>query len=464
MPEKNIKMIQPQPTIQAKDRRLKNFNEVSLGYSKRIATEEARRCPQCAQPACRQGCPLDIDIPLFIRLIREGHYKAAHDKIQEQNPWPGICGRVCAAPCEKACILNQEGDPIGIRSLERFAYDHGRRKPLFSQQPASPKEKRIAVIGSGIAGLTAAWELSSYYSVVVYEALPYVGGVLSYGISEFRLPKKIVEEGIGDLKERDIAFKTNYLLGSILKVEDILARNFEAVVLSPGRGGVLHCDMPGIFAPDVLFAEEILVAANLWDKDVLLREVNRKVKANVVILGSDYGAMDVARILRRLGKNVAVVFPATEEDLNISAQERDQALQEGVVLHPLTKPIKILTNENNDVVGVTCMNMDFADAGGHGGWEILPVPDSDFTLDAETVIVSQGKRDPLSYKRMIPNLRLEQDGSIWMDQETGMTSMKNVFACGQSVDMLMTLPDAIADGKRVARGVVQYLQERRKDA
>lgn len=452
-------MNQPQTATQPGQKRIRNFNEVSLGFSKKTTFEEARRCPQCANPVCIKGCPLGINIPGFIRQLREGNWHDAQAQIKEESWLPAVCGRICSAPCEVACVLNEEEAPIAIRALERFASDYGRTH--LSKQKKSPTgDKRIAIVGAGPAGLTAAAQLAKKgYPVTILESQDKPGGVLRYGIPEFRLPKKILDHEIEEICRLGVEIKTNFFIGQILSLQDFFTQGFSSILLATGAGRPKFMDLPGSHLGGVYYGEEFLMRVN--GRGTIGRgPAAFPIGEKVVVIGSGNTALDCARLGVRLGRNVTLMFRRTEEEMRVRREEREYGKEEGVRFEPLLKPFEILGNTRNFVSGLKCVRMDYADSEGKGSWELIPVPDSEFVLETDTVIIAIGHEpNALQALRGDISLKLKEDGSIWIDEQTGMTSHQGIFACGNAAANAGPVVEAMASGKNVAEKIDQYLSQ-----
>ncbi len=447
-------MGQPETPQQPKDRRVKNFSEVSFGLTKSIAQTEARRCPQCAEPTCNSGCPLGIDIPGFIRALREGDATASLAKIKERNPLPAVCGRVCLAPCEPACIFNDEGEPIAIRALERFAADNGRAR---SRTPAATKGKTVAIIGSGPSGLTAAADLAHKgYSVTIFESLPQAGGMLRYGIPEFRLPSKVLDAEIADIQALGVEIQTNVIVGEMTSFEELTAA-YHAVLLATGAGSPQPPGLSGDHLIGVYFAQELLLRVNMLSAANYPKSPTPALLgSHVAVIGSGYAALDCARAALRLGKKASIIFAGLEEEIDVYPQERKDAIAEGVKLESLTRPLAIVGSKDNTVAGITCERLDFTD-NASGKWDVKTVPGSEFMLEADTVILAGGSRPSGAFKRFLPDLVWTPEGNVRVNELTGLTSLKNFFATGDLATSAGTVVDAMASGKRAAQKIAEYL-------
>lgn len=438
-------------------KRSKNFQEISLGLPKKSMIEEGIRCPQCHDAPCNHGCPLGVDIPGFIRLVREGDSVGALAKIREANDLPDICGRVCLAPCEKACVLSQEKIPIGIRALERYACDHGR--PRFAAKKIiHPTGKKVAIIGSGPAGLTAASRLAQAgLKVVVHEMLPLCGGMLRFGIPEFRLPKNVLDAQIEEIRSLGVEFKTNFSVGQSMRLEQFLSEGYSAVLLTIGKNSTALHELAGADLGGVYYAKEILLSANARFEDQYKKNPVPLIGPCVAVIGYDNAALDCARICLRIGRQVTLIFPETAEDLKVYPDDLELAQEEGLHLEALAKPLGILA-AGNFASGVQCVRMDFADTDGSGKWEIKPVPASEFVVEASTVILAQGFKTNAAPLFWGANLKINENGSIWTDPVTSLTSLPHVYAAGDAVAGVSSLVEAMASGKKAANLIIKSLK------
>lgn len=441
-----------------KEKRQRSVSEVSLGYPKKVCLTEAQRCPQCSDPVCKPGCPLGVDIPGFIRLLREGNPTAAYQKIKEQNEFPSICGRICLAPCEKACVFHKEDNPIGIRTLERYAADHGRGGGLLRKAPTLTG-KKVAVVGSGPAGMTAAAQLARQgFRVTIFESLPLAGGVLRYGIPEFRLPRDILETELQELKWQGVEIKTNIHIGQAVSIKELFAHDFAAVLLTAGAGSPRFSELPGAESAGVYYAAELLIQFNLIHS--LKNPAGFSLGSKVVVLGTSSAAIDAARVCRRLERDTTLVLPMTEEDVLDYPQELVLAKEEGVRVEALTKAVEILSNEESCVTGLKCKHLDFASEGQSAGkWVLAEVPESEFILSADSVILAQGLRPSTGVLRVVPGLKTTEQGTVWIDPQTRMTSVDKVFAAGDVASACGSVVEAMASGKKAAQQIAQYLKK-----
>jgi glutamate synthase (NADPH/NADH) small chain len=407
-----------------------------------------------------KACPLGIDIPRFIRFLREGDAANAYAKIREQNSLSSICGRICSAPCEKACILKDEGvPPIGIRALERYATDYGRTRPARRLSDHSSR-KKVAVVGSGPAGLAAAVELAQRgYQVTVFESFDKAGGILRYGIPEFRIPKRILDAEIAEVKSAGIKMEMNFLVGHTATLEELRNQDFAAILLATGAGVPKFRDLPGANLGGVYYGEEFLMRVNRATGTMFSRKLDKlPLGQKIAVIGAGNTALDCARSAVRLGKEVTLIFRRTEEDMRVRKDERLYAKEEGVHFEPLVKPVEILGNANHFVDGLKCVRMDFADPDGSGQWQITPVPGSEFFIEADTVVIATGHKPNSLLNQDVAELAVNEDGTIKVKDEGGMTSVPGVFVAGNVQTNAGPVVKAIASGKKVATAIDSYLR------
>ena len=445
-------------------KRGKNFNEVALGYTEKLAVEEANRCLACKKPTCVEGCPVEVDIPAFISFVQEKNFKAAIQKIKEMNCLPAICGRVCPQEdqCEKLCTLAKKYEPIGIGRLERFVADWEREQGV-GEVPRKKKRtgKRVAVVGSGPAGLTVAGDLALQgHSVTVFEALHKAGGVLVYGIPEFRLPKSIVEEEINYVRSLGVEIKTSMVIGKVLTVDDLLdSRGYDAVFIGTGAGFPWFMGIPGENLNGVYSANEFLTRANLM-KAYLFPKYDTPIKRGkrVAVIGGGNVAMDSARTALRLGADeVYLVYRRSEKEMPARDEEVEHAKEEGIIFKLLTNPKRIL-GEDGWVKGMECYQMELGEPDASGRCRPVAIEGSEFVLDVDVVIVAVGTSANPLIPESTPNLKLSKKGYIEADEESGLTSRKGVFAGGDIVTGSATVILAMGAGRKAARAIHEYLQ------
>jgi len=446
--------------------RRENFNEVALGFTSAQAQTEAQRCLNCKKPLCVQGCPVEIDIPRFIKLLAEGDPEAALAKIKEKNSLPAICGRVCPQEnqCEKLCILGKKGEPIAIGALERYCADWGRAHQSGEQFPEVKATKgNVAVVGSGPAGLTAAADLAQMgYQVTVFESLHAPGGVLRYGIPEFRLPKEIVDYEVKYLEKLGVEIKTNFLIGKTLTLKELFDQGYQAIFIGTGAGLPYFLGIPGENLNGVYSANEFLTRVNLmkaykfpeYDTPICLGQ-------RVAVVGAGNVAMDAARTALRLGaEEVSIVYRRSREEMPARLEEIENAEEEGIIFRLLTNPVRLEGNETGDVTAMICQKMELGEPDASGRRRPVPIPGSEFALPVDTVVVAIGQGPNPILLQGTEGLALNKRGYIEVDPETLMTSIPGVFAGGDIVTGAATVIAAMGAGKKAARAIDRYLTER----
>ena len=433
--------------------RATNFKEVALGYTVQMAQDEAARCLHCKNAPCVSGCPVNVPIRDFIAQIRQGDYAGAYATIRSQNGLPAICGRVCPqeTQCESKCIRGIKGEPVGIGRLERFVADWAMEHGATVSQHPSPKGKRAAVIGSGPAGLTCAADLAQRgWQVTVYEALHTPGGVLMYGIPEFRLPKALVQREIDAIKAMGVEFITNAVVGRSMTVDELLAQGYDAVFVGSGAGLPNFQHIPGESLCGVYSANEFLTRINLMKAyDFPQHDTPVKVGHRVAVIGGGNVAMDAARCARRLGAEVTIVYRRSEKEMPARLEEVHHAREEGVIFRMLTNPTAILGDENGFVRAMTCVEMELGEPDKRGRRRPIPKPDSAFDLPVETVIVAIGNSPNPLIKKTTPDLPTEKWGGITADA-SGKTGKAHVYAGGDAVTGAATVILAMGAGKKAA--------------
>lgn len=448
---------------QPAEERVKNFFEVSLGLSKAEAEKEASRCLQCRNPACVKGCPVNIDIPSFIKLIKEGRQKEALEKIKEKNNLPAVCGRVCPQEnqCEAMCVLNNKGIPINIGALERYASDYSpvRGKGAAGRTLQAVRRERIAIVGSGPAGLTCAADLAKLgFRVTLFESLHIPGGVLSYGIPEFRLPKNIVRDEVGYIKNLGVDIKVDTLIGRTFTLEDLFKEGFRAVFLALGAGlpqflGIEGENLPGVYSANEFLTRVNLMKAYKFPEYATPLNVGKK----VAVIGAGNVALDCARVALRLGSQVRIVYRRTRNEMPGRKEEIENAKSEGVEFNLLTQPVRITANEKGIVNGLECIKMELGEPDATGRRRPVPVKDSVFFLEADTVIVAIGQNPNPLLPKTTAGLATNADGTIKVNNDF-MASIPGVFAGGDITSGADTVISAMGAGKRAAAAIDRYIK------
>jgi len=451
----------PMPEQPAEERR-KNFNEVALGYTKEDALAEASRCLSCKEPKCVEGCPVNVDIPGFIKLVCEEDFAGAIEQIKGTNALPAICGRVCPqeTQCEALCVLGKKGQPVAIGRLERFCADYERQQGVKVPEIPEPTGKKVAVVGSGPSGLTAAADLAKLgHKVTVFESLHKAGGVLSYGIPEFRLPKEIVRQEVEYIEQLGVEFKPNYIIGRI-KTLDELCDEFDAVFLGTGAGLPSFMGIPGENFNGVYSANEFLTRVNLMKAYDPEYDTRVRLGKHVVVVGGGNVAMDAARSALRLGaEEVSIVYRRGEEEMPARREEIEHAKEEGITFRLLTNPVRILGDEKFNATAVECIKMELGEPDKSGRRSPVPVEGSEFTIPAEVVVIAIGTSpNPMIFKGS-EGLDQSKRGTVVADEETGATSKCGVFAGGDVVTGAATVISAMGAGKKAAKAIDEYLKE-----
>ena len=445
--------------------RAANFEEVCLGYNKEEAMEEASRCINCKNAQCIKGCPVSIDIPGFIEKIKEGDVKAAYQVISESSALPAVCGRVCPqeSQCEGKCIRGIKGEPISIGKLERFAADWASENGIKPQGAAEKNGKKVAVIGSGPAGLTCAGDLAKMgYDVTVFEALHEPGGVLVYGIPEFRLPKtKVVAKEIENVRSLGVKIETNVVVGKAVTIDVLLnEEGFDAVFIGSGAGLPKFMGIPGEQANGVFSANEYLTRSNLmkaFNEDSNTPIMRGK---KVAVVGGGNVAMDAARTALRLGAEVHVVYRRSEEELPARVEEVHHAKEEGIIFNLLTNPVEILADDKGWVTGIRCIKMELGEPDESGRRRPVEVPGSEFDIEVDTVIMSLGTSPNPLISSTTEGLEVNKWKCIVADEEFGKTTKEGVYAGGDAVTGAATVILAMGAGRAGAKGIDEYLRNK----
>ena len=445
--------------------RAKNFDEVCLGYNEEEAVEEATRCIKCKNPQCVKGCPVSIDIPGFIGAIENKDFEGAYNTISKYSALPAICGRVCPqeSQCEQKCIRGIKGAPISIGKLERFTADWAREHGVKPTKADKMNGKRVAVVGSGPAGLTCAGDLAKLgYEVTIFEALHEPGGVLVYGIPEFRLPKEdVVKPEIENVKSLGVKIETNVIVGRTVTIDELLnEEGFDAVFIGSGAGLPKFMGIPGENANGVFSANEYLTRSNLMK--AFRDDFDTPIVAGkkVAVIGGGNVAMDAARTALRLGAEVHIVYRRSEEELPARVEEVHHAKEEGIIFDLLTNPKEILVDENSHVKGMKCVRMELGEPDESGRRRPVEVEGSEFVMDLDTVIMSLGTTSNPLITSTTEGLDTNKWQCIVADEETGKTSKDRVFAGGDAVTGAATVILAMGAGKAAAKGIHEYLQNK----
>lgn len=442
--------------------RATNFNEVCLGYSLEEAKREASRCLNCKNAQCMKGCPVSINIPAFIAEVKEGNIEKAYQIISESSALPAVCGRVCPqeSQCEGKCIRGIKGDPVAIGKLERFVADYAAEHHLKPAVQAEKKNKKVAVIGSGPSGLTCAGELAKKgYDVTIFEALHEAGGVLVYGIPEFRLPKKdVVAKEIENVKSLGVKIETNVVVGKAVTIDELLEdEGFDAVFIGSGAGLPKFMGIRGETANGVFSANEYLTRSNLMKAFDENSTTPIKIGKKVAVVGGGNVAMDAARTALRLGSEVHIVYRRSEEELPARVEEVHHAKEEGIIFNLLTNPVEILQNDEGWVTGMKCIKMELGEPDESGRRRPVAIPGSEFVMDVDTVIMSLGTSPNPLISSTTKGLDVNGRKCIIASEDTGATSKEGVYAGGDAVTGAATVILAMGAGKAAAKGIDEYL-------
>ena len=458
------KTVVPIPK-QAPEARRRNFNEVALGYTEEQALAEASRCLQCPKPQCVSGCPVEIDIPAFIQLMKDKQFDEAIKKIKEKNCLPAICGRVCPQEeqCQKLCVLGKVGDPVSIGRLERFLADWERQTGIACSEKAPSTGKRVAIIGAGPAGLTAAADLVKLgHEVVVFEALHYPGGVLMYGIPEFRLPKSIVQAEAEYVKKLGVEIRVNCLVGRTFTIPELLKTGFDAVFIGTGAGLPQFLGIPGENLGGIYSANEFLIRVNLMKAYKFPQcDTPIRIGKKVAVIGGGNVAMDSARSALRLGaEEVCIVYRRSREELPARKEEIENAEEEGIVCKFLANPVRFIGDEKGWVKAMECICMELGPPDESGRRRPVPIKGSEFVMDVDTVIVAIGRTPNPIIQSTTEGLQVTKWGTIVAD-ENGKTNIEGVYAGGDIVTGEATVISAMGAGKRAAKAIHEYLMSKK---
>ena len=458
--------------VQDPNVRNKNFDEVALGYTLEQAVSEAERCLNCKNKPCVEGCPVRIQIPDFISKIKENDIEGAYEIISKSSSLPAVCGRVCPqeVQCEHNCVRARKGEPVGIGRLERFVADYYMKNYMNNQaNPSKPSEKnghKVAVIGAGPAGLTCAGELARYgYEVTVFEALHVAGGVLVYGIPEFRLPKEIVRKEIENLKNLGVEIITNTVIGKTMSVDDLFSEGFEAVFIGSGAGLPRFMNIPGESFNGVYSANEFLTRTNLMkayekESDTPIQHIKK-----AAVVGGGNVAMDAARSAKRLGADeVYIIYRRSFDEMPARREEIEHAQEEGIIFKVLTNPVEILGDENDNVTGIKCVEMTLGEPDQSGRRSPIVKEGSDFTIDLDCVIIAIGTSPNPLIRTTTDGLEANKRGCLITDEESTMTTREGVFAGGDAVTGAATVILAMGAGKHAASDIDEYIKSKNRKA
>ncbi len=450
---------------QAHDVRNHNFEEVCLGYNQQEAMDEATRCLNCKNAQCVKGCPVNINIPGFVQEVKEGNIDKAYQVISESSALPAICGRVCPqeSQCEGKCIRGIKGEAVSIGKLERFVADWARENDVKPEKTAQPNGKKVAVIGSGPSGLTCAGDLAKLgYEVTIFEALHEAGGVLVYGIPEFRLPKDtVVKHEIENVKSLGVKIETNVIIGKSMTIDQLLKEEgFDAVFIGSGAGLPRFMGIPGENANGVFSANEYLTRNNLMKAFKEGYDTPISAGTKVAVVGGGNVAMDAARTALRLGAEVHIVYRRSESELPARAEEVHHAKEEGIIFDLLTNPKEILVDENGWVKGMTCIKMELGEPDESGRRSPVEIAGSEFDLELDTVIMALGTSPNPLISSTTEGLEINKRACIVADEEFGRTSKEGVYAGGDAVTGAATVILAMGAGKAAAKGIDEYLSNK----
>ncbi len=461
------KVNRHRPQEQDPQVRRHNFSEVSLGYNLATAIAEAARCLNCKNPLCRQGCPVQIDIPAFIQEIKVGEIDKALEILKEKSSLPAVCGRVCPQEeqCEKRCILGIKGEPVAIGNLERFAADHGTVAAPCDDTACPINGGKIAILGAGPAGLAAAGDLARHgYQVTIFEALHTPGGVLMYGIPEFRLPKDIVQKEITMLKTMGVKIETSIVVGKTVTIDELMEEeDFQAVFIGTGAGLPYFLGLPGEDLNGIYSANEFLTRVNLMKAYQAESTTPIYCGKNVAVVGAGNVAMDAARTALRLGaEKVYIIYRRSEDEMPARKEEIHHAKEEGVELCLLAHPLAFHGDEKNWVTEAECIRMELGEPDASGRRSPKEIPGSNFKIPVDTVIIAIGQGPSPIIQQTTPGLDTNKRGNITA-QETGATSREGVFAGGDVVTGAATVISAMGAGKIAAQAIHEYMQEKEKN-
>ena len=457
----NMSLIKNPMPSQEPDVRNKNFDEVALGYTAEQAVDEAQRCLNCKHKPCITGCPVMVNIPDFIAEVAKGNFEEAYQIIAATSALPAVCGRVCPqeSQCEKHCVRSIKGEPVGIGRLERFVADwHNSNNKELPEKPV-PNGHKVAVVGSGPAGLTCAGDLARLgYDVTVFEALHLAGGVLVYGIPEFRLPKAIVQKEVDGLKALGVTIATDTVIGRTISIDELQEEyGFEAVFIGSGAGLPMFMDIPGINYRGVYSANEFLTRINLMKAYLPQSDTPIQHPKTVAVVGGGNVAMDAARCAKRLGAEVYIVYRRGMEELPARKEEVEHAEEEGIIFKPLHNPVEIFADENDDVNKVRCIRMELGEPDASGRRRPIEIPGSEFDIDVDCVIMALGTSPNPLIKDTTKGIEFNRKGGIVVNED-GLTSRDGVYAGGDAVTGAATVILAMGAGKTAAKAIDEAIR------
>lgn len=460
MSQKKVPMPEQDPNI-----RNKNFLEVALGYNEEMAKEEAQRCLQCKHKPCVEGCPVNVQIPDFLKLVAEGKFEEAYEKIRETNSLPAICGRVCPqeTQCEQLCVRTKKGESVGIGRLERFTADWYMANVKQKEAKIEKLNKKVAIVGSGPAGVSCAGDLAKMgYDVTIFEAFHTPGGVLMYGIPEFRLPKDLVQKEIDTVKKLGVEIKTNMVIGKLFTLDELIDEGYEAIFIGSGAGLPSFMGIEGENLNGVYSANEFLTRINLM-KAYKFPDCDTPVKIgkSVAVVGGGNVAMDAARSAKRLGaENVYIIYRRSESEMPARLEEVHHAKEEGIVFKLLTNPVKIIGTDDGWVKGMECIEMELGEPDASGRRKPVPKKSSEHVIEVDTVVIAIGQSPNPLITSTTPGLDTQKWGGIIANEETGATSKIGVFAGGDAVTGAATVILAMGAGKKAAKAIDEYIKNK----
>lgn len=464
MAKPNMTLTKTPMPVQDPNVRNKNFEEVALGYTKEDAMNEATRCIHCKHKPCMDGCPVNVRIPEFIALVAEGKMEEAYEVINSTNSLPAVCGRVCPqeTQCEGKCVRGIKGEPVGIGRLERFVADYHMENSKEKATPVESNNHKVAIVGSGPAGLSCAGDLAALgYKVTVFEAFHNTGGVLLYGIPEFRLPKSIVAKEVQNLKDKGVEFKTNMVIGRVLSIDELFEDGYEAVFIGSGAGLPIFMNIPGESLNGVYSSNEYLTRINFMKAYKPGYDTPITHDKGVAIIGGGNVAMDAARCAKRMGaEKVYILYRRSDEEMPARREEIEHAKEEGIEFQLLCSPVAVLGDDEGWVKGVKVMSMELGEPDESGRRRPMPIACSEHDIDVDCVIMALGTNPNPLIKSTTPGLDTNKWGCIIADEKTGQTSREGVFAGGDAVTGAATVILAMGAGKDAAAAIDKYIKEK----